>query len=100
MISDQLTLDTIIRRSDALLSTNLGDDVVMMDIEQGAYYGLEAVAARIWALTEQPVSVGTLCERLVTEYQIAPAQCQEEVLAFVNELMGRQIVQVSSPAGA
>ena len=96
MISDQLTLDTIIRRSDAMLSTNLGDDVVMMDIEQGAYYGLEAVAARIWALTEQPVSVGSLCERLVTEYQISPEQCHEEVLAFVNELVGRQIVQVSS----
>jgi hypothetical protein len=96
MMADQLTLDTIIRRSDAVLSTNLGEDVVMMDIEQGAYYGLEAVAARIWVLTEQPVSVGALCERLVTEYQIAPEQCREEVLAFVNELVGRQIVQVST----
>jgi len=96
MMADQLTLDTIIRRSDALLSTNLGDDVVMMDIEQGAYYGLEAVAARIWTLTEQPVSVGSLCDRLVAEYQIAPEQCREEVLAFVSELIGRQIVQVGS----
>ena len=35
MISDQLTLDSIIRRSDALLSTSLGeDDVVMMDVGQ------------------------------------------------------------------
>jgi Coenzyme PQQ synthesis protein D (PqqD) len=96
MIADQLTLATVIRRSDALLSTNLGDDVVMMDIEQGAYYGLEAVAARIWALTEQPVSVGSLCERLVSEYLISLEQCQAEVLAFVNELIGHHIVQVSS----
>ena len=97
MIADQLTLETHIRRSDALLSTSLGDDVVMMDVEQGAYYGLEAVAARIWALTEQPVSVGSLCERLVTEYQISPEQCQQEILTFLARLLERRIVQVIAP---
>ena len=94
MISEQLTLDAIVRRSDALLSTSLGDDVVMMDVEQGAYYGLEAVAARIWALTEQPLSVGLLCDRLVTEYQISPEQCQQEVLAFLSELLNQHVVQI------
>ena len=100
MISDQLTLDTIIRRSDALLAANLGDDVVMMDVEQGAYYGLEAVAARVWALTEQPMAVGSLCERLVTEYQISPEQCRQEVLAFLGDLLNHQIVQIVTQMNA
>ena len=100
MISDQLTLDAIIRRNDALLSTNLEDDVVMMDVEQGAYYGLEAVAARIWALTEQPLSVGSLCDRLVTEYQISPEQCRQEVLDFLGELLSQHIVQIVTQTGA
>ena len=100
MISDQLTLETIIRRSDALLSTSLGDDVVMMDVEQGVYYGLEPVAARIWTLTEEPLSVGSLCERLVTEYQISPAQCQQEVLAFLRELLNQHIVQIVTQTNA
>ena len=100
MISEQLTVDAIVRRSDALLSTSLGDDVVMMDVEQGAYYGLEAVAARIWALTEQPLSVGSLCDRLVTEYQISPEQCQQEVLAFLRELLNQHIVQIVTETNA
>ena len=100
MISDQLTLDAIVRRSDALLSTSLGDDVVMMDVEQGAYYGLEAVAARVWALTEQPLSVGSLCERLVTEYQISPEQCRQEVLAFLAELLNQHVVQIVTQTNA
>ena len=100
MIADQLTQETIIRRSDALLSTSLGDDVVMMDVEQGAYYGLEAVAARIWALTEEPLSVGSLCERLVTEYQVSPEQCQQEVLAFLGELLNQHVVQIVTQTNA
>ena len=99
-MSTALTHETIICRSDALLSTSLGDDVVMMDVEQGAYYGLEEVAARIWALTEQPASVGSLCDRLVAEYQVAPEQCQREVLSFVAELLNRNIVRIHTQTGA
>ena len=89
-----LTLDTPITRSSSLLSSNLAGDVVMMDIEQGSYYGLETVAARIWALTEQPTSIGALCDQLVTEYQIAPEQCQHVVMTFLSELLVRRIIQI------
>ena len=93
-MSSHVALDTIICRSDALLSSNIGDDVVMMNIERGEYYGLEAVAARIWALTEHAVSVESLCERLAAEYDVVPEQCRREVLAFVDELLDHHIVQV------
>jgi hypothetical protein len=93
---DQITEQTVICRSDALLSNNLGDDVVMMDIEQGAYYGMEGVAARIWKLTEEPVSVGELCNRLTTEYEISPEKCQQEVTGFLGDLVNRNIVEIVS----
>ena len=96
MSENQITEQTVICRSEALLSNNLGDDVVMMDIEQGAYYGLEGVAARIWEFTETPVSVGLLCDRLTTEYEISPAQCRQEVTAFLGDLVNRNIFQIVS----
>ena len=89
-----LTLDTTITRSSSLLSSNLAGDVVMMDIEQGSYYGLETVAARIWTLTEQPITISALCENLVSEYNIAPEQCQQEVMTFLSELLVRRIIQI------
>jgi hypothetical protein len=94
MIENQLSDDTLICRSESLLSNNLGDDIVMMDIEQGSYYGLEAVAARIWDLTENPVSVGSLCESLLSEYDVSKEQCSREVSAFLNDLIERQIIRV------
>ena len=94
MSSEQITNDSIIRRNDTMLSSNLGDEVVMMDIEEGSYYGLESVAARIWALTDQPVSVGSICERLLVEYQVSSEQCQQEVRTFLGQLLERRIVEV------
>lgn len=93
MSENQLQDDTIICRNEALLSNNLGDDVVMMDIEEGAYYGLEGVAARIWQLTENPVSVGSVCEVLIGEYDVSKEQCRQEVDKFLNDLLNQKIVQ-------
>jgi hypothetical protein len=95
MSEDQISEQTVICRSDALLSNNLGDDVVMMDIEQGAYYGLEGVAARIWEMTEKPVSVGELCDNLEREYEVSREQCRAEVTRFLNDLLNRKIVSVA-----
>ncbi len=94
MSHNQINSDTVISRRDALLSNNLGADVVMMDIEQGNYYGLEAVAARIWEMTEKPVSVGSLCENLTAEYDIAPEKCREEVVGFLDDLLQHKIIQI------
>ncbi len=94
MSQAQLNLETVVRRSDALLFNNLGNEVVMMDIEHGTYYGLEKVAARIWSLTEEPASVGALCHRLTAEYDVPVDKCQQEVIAFLDQLRDCGIVRV------
>lgn len=94
MSTNQITPETVICRSEALLFNNLGEDVVMMDIEEGAYYGLEGVAARIWEFAETPVSVGSLCDKLTGEYEVSPEKCREEVAAFLGDLLNRNIVQI------
>lgn len=91
----QLNAETVIARSDSLLSINLEKDVAMMDIEQGTYYGLESVAARIWDLTEQPVSVGEICNRLASEYDVSPERCAAEVGSFLSDLLERKIVRIA-----
>ena len=96
MTRSDITPETVVCRSDSLLSNNLGEDVVMMDIDQGAYYGLEDVAASIWKLIEEPVSIGSLSEQLMSEYDVAPERCEQDVTAFVGSLVDRKIVRIVS----
>ncbi|NNE99289.1 MAG: PqqD family protein [Pyrinomonadaceae bacterium] len=90
----ELTPETVIRRSETLLSNNLGEDIVMMDIEDGSYYGLENVAAQIWKMTEQPISVGSLCDQLTNEYDVSPEKCKQDVMTFLDDLLKRKIAEV------
>lgn len=87
-----LAPDTLLRRAEPIMHTDLGDKTVMMDLEQGNYYGLNAVGARIWALLEEPASIESLCAQLVTEFQVEPDECAKTVTGFVESLIERDIL--------
>lgn len=89
---------TIIRRSQAVMSADLGEETVMMDIEKGQYYGLDEVGSRIWALVERPMSIRHLCEQLVSEYEIPLDRCELEVVGFVGSLLEHDIVEIVDDA--
>ncbi len=95
MKNTDLSLDSFITRSDSILFTELVDEVVMMDIQNGCYYGLEEPASRLWELMVERISVRQLCERLHSEYEVEMPQCEQEVLEFVADLSSRSMVEIS-----
>jgi hypothetical protein len=84
---------TVVRAGD-LLMTDLDDETILMGIEQGAYYGMEATARRIWELVESPRTVADLCRQLAEEYGVAPEVCERDVIPFLEELQAEKLVVV------
>lgn len=76
------------------MASEVGEETMMMDINQGMYFALNPVGSRIWALLEQATSVKALCEQLLKEYDIDVAQCEQEVMTFIDQLLERKIVSV------
>ena len=66
----------------------------MMDLESGAYYGLNEVGARIWSLIETPTSVADICRTLRAEFRVGEEVCLREVVALLNELDSRSLLDV------
>lgn len=87
-----LNLDSNIVRNPDLVATEMDGELVMMSIDQGEYYGLNRVAARIWELLDAATTVEQLCQRLTQEFEISPDQCQTEVLAFADELLAQGLI--------
>ncbi|MGH6858014.1 MAG: PqqD family peptide modification chaperone, partial [Methylocella sp.] len=83
-----ITLDTRVSRAGETLYARAGtDEAVMMSIAAGRYYGLNAVALRIWELLEHPLMIAELCARLREEFEVDAQTCEAEALKFVNELI-------------
>ena len=89
------SLETLLRRNDDILHSPVGnDETVMMSIEKGRYYSLNDVGARIWELLETPRTVGELCQRICSEFDVDAPTCEVAVLNFSRDLVANDLVLV------
>jgi hypothetical protein len=87
-------LTTVVNRIEELVSSDLDGETVLMSVQNGKYYGLDAIGSRIWALIEKPQSVVDICEILLKEFDVSQEQCERDVLEFVNKLAEDSLVKV------
>ena len=85
--TNDLGPDTVLARADELIEAEIDGDTVMMSIERGEYYGLDTIGSEIWKMLATPLSVAAICETMITRYEVAPEQCQRDVIAFLDDLV-------------
>lgn len=96
-ISDTITLDTTIAQIPTLLSADIGEEVVILHIVNGAYFDADAIGAHIWHALAQPTTVRTLCAALVESYDVDVDTCQRDVLAFLHIAYQEGLVCINTP---
>ena len=86
-------LHTTLSRNGDILNAPVGsEEAVMMDVTAGRYYGLNAVASRIWELLETPKTIAQLCAQICEEFEVDAQTCEAEVLKFVQDLINNRVV--------
>jgi hypothetical protein len=86
-MQELFTSTTIIQRNETgFLSSTLGDETVMMNLDSGDYLGLNNVASDIWNLLEEPISVETLYSQIMNMYNVSENQCKAEVNDFLKKV--------------
>jgi hypothetical protein len=87
-------LHSVVVIANTAIATKISDEMVILDMQQGIYYSLNAVGARIWSLMEEPRSVQAICDALIAEYEVMPEQCEQEVVSLLQQLIASQLVEV------
>lgn len=91
--SDQQPEQLFVANPDQL-SCNLSNEVVILNIRNNTYYGLNEVGAVIWkALKERPRTQQELCARVVQEFDVPLEKCASDVAALISELVKSGLVQ-------
>lgn len=83
----KITQNSIIQRNDSLIvSTRIGDEMVMMDIEKGNYINLNRTALIIWDQLSSPMPVSKLITYLVDRFHLEDSHCRDETLSCLDEM--------------
>jgi hypothetical protein len=89
--------ESIVTADQALVACEIQGEVVILSMRDGAYYGLDPVASRVWQLLQTPHSVRAICEQLLVEYDgVTREECTADVLAVLGRLVEWRLVSADA----
>ena len=94
MKKNNISTKSIVNQIEDIVASDIDDEVVMMSVEQGQYYGLDSIGSRVWELIAKPIKVSELIADLLLKYDVDREACERDVLAFLEELNEDGILKV------
>jgi hypothetical protein len=80
-----------------VLSRELAGETVLLNLESGVYYGLDAVGTRAWNLLAEERTLADVCTIMLEEFEVTHDTLQQDLTTLVRELCEKQLlVPVSS----
>ncbi|MDJ0616366.1 MAG: lasso peptide biosynthesis PqqD family chaperone [Calothrix sp. MO_192.B10] len=78
------------------ISSDLAGEAVILQLSTGIYYGLNPVGASIWNLIQQSKTVEEIKNAILEEYEVESEQCESDVLALLQELEAKGLIEVKN----
>jgi hypothetical protein len=91
----RLSLDSVVVASKDQVSSRLEEEVAIVHVKDGVYYGLDPIGARIWELIGRPRSVRSVRDTLLAEYQVEAERCESDLLVLLEALREAGLLDVS-----
>lgn len=92
-----LTPETIIQRNDSkFLASAIGEEIVMMNIDNGDYIGINSVGGDIWNILTEPMSVKDLIGKTMELYEVSAEQGTEEINGFLKRMLDQEMIVIQA----
>lgn len=86
--------NTIISASKNTVFSEVSGEAVILNMNDGVYYGLDPVGVSIWKALQQPTEVQGIHAMLLGEYDVDPEQCLRDLVSLLEQLRQNQLLEV------
>jgi hypothetical protein len=77
------------------LATDLGNETVLFNTKNEKYYGLNDVGTRVWALIQEPKTVGEIVKIVAGEYDVEPEQFERDLTKLLQDLQSANLIEIT-----
>lgn len=92
---NQISNFSIVVATKNQISSDAGDETIVLELEKGNYYGLGEVSSRVWQLIQQPISVEDLKNKILEEYEVSSEQCQQDLHQLLKKMLQLELIELS-----
>jgi hypothetical protein len=88
------SLDTSVHIPKDVVFRELDGEAVILNLESGMYFGLDAIGTRIWRLVEEHGSLRAVWEAMQREFEAPGETLRSDLLTFIDELSAKGLVNL------
>lgn len=92
-MSDTYTSETRVVAVDEHIATEIGDEVVILQLDAGRYYGIDGIGPEVWKLLQRPRTVNELLGRIVANYDVTLERARRDTVALLEELDEKELIE-------
>lgn len=87
--------------SDAVVSREIGGELVLLDLAGGEYFGLNAVGGAVWQeLEAAPRTLAGLTDAIVRTFEVDAHTARADIAALLSDLLAQGLVTLHQGSAA
>jgi hypothetical protein len=94
MTTVAVTADTVLVRDSEPMPTTVDEEVIVLSVRAGAYFGFNRIGSEIWNMLAEPRRVGDIFDTLVQSHEVDRDTMTRDVTQFLQTLIERRLVRV------
>lgn len=81
-----------LRIAQQVVHRDLANESVLLNLDTGTYYGLDAVGTRLWHLVAEHGSTESVIDILLAEYDVDAPRLHKDVNALIDQLLAKGLL--------
>ena len=87
-------LETRIKCTDGHMAADLGEEMAILNLKTGTYYGLDGVGSRVWSLLQEGSTLQEIRDTILNEYEVDAKRCEQDLIRLIGDLARHELVQI------
>ena len=87
-----------VRVHKSVLSRELGGETVLLNLESGVYYGLDAIGTRAWNLLAENRTLAEVRAVMLGEFDVSAETLERDLATLVRDLCDKQLLVAAEPS--
>jgi hypothetical protein len=82
-----------------VLFRKMDNEVILLDLKRGAYYGLDSVGAMAWAMLSDGRVIAEIETAIGDDFDVEPEIVRSDLAMLVQDLCAKRLLEPAGPKG-
>jgi hypothetical protein len=90
-----LTRDARLKIPDQVVTRQVGDETVLLNLQSGTYFGLDPVGSRFLELLQTEGALAAVIPRMLEEFDVTEMQLEADLLRLADEMLASGLLEAA-----